>query len=203
MKTTKEKFEELLSILKLNYIVRYYKDNTATISTCIPNADTTDRYLTLKLDGNVITVYTGEEVSHVLYLSDEMSVGCRVLDIENILIRYANLKCGPIALTLYLYYTLLGMLWGIKASNWIKGQDPISNNSARIKLFGHKSDIAYMYDFRACMDGKIRITKYTDKISNKEDYAFHPIEYVQDPEGIIQKIFSFFNVDSIDSVEKE
>ena len=200
MKTKKEKFEELLSILKLNYIVQYDGNDTAMIGVYQP--DTTKGHLTLKLDDHIITVYEGEEVSQVLYLSDEMSVGCRVLDIENILIRYTNIKRSPVALSLYLYYTLLGMLWGIKADNRIKGQDPISDNSASVRLFGHKGSVAYLFDYRACMDGAIRITKYIDKVTDKEKCTFYPIEYIQDPEKVIQKFFNFFDVDSIDSVEK-
>ena len=205
MKTTQEKFEELLAILALHYQIYREKPHIAKIKVY-----GSDKFIILELDKNTITVYTDDEVDQVLYLSDELSVAVRVLDIENILTRYTGLKCGPLALSTYLYCTLLGMLWSIKAAPAIKNQDPIPSETTFIRFYGKKNEVPYYYDYRACIDGEIRIDRYVIQEKGTKDevvfpmgtYRFYPVEYVTDPEKIILQFFEFFQIDQIESAGK-
>ena len=200
MKTTQEKFEELIAILKLAYTVSCKNEKVATVQ-----ANGSDKVLRLELDNaNTITVYAGEEVDQVLYLSDETSVGIRVLDIENVLIRYAQLKHGPLALSTYLYCTLLGILWGIKAAPKIKNLDPIPAGNTFVRLHGHlKNGAACWYDYRACTDGKIEVIFNWQFSEIPSQFSFYPIEYLMDPERIVLKFFNFFkDIEYIESVGK-
>ncbi len=197
MKTMHEKFEELLSILKLSYDVQYDGNNIAIIA-----ADNPDKNIKLELNNNIITVYIEDEVDQVLYLSDETSVGVRVLDIENILIRHAKLHHGPLALSTYLYCTLLGILWGIKAEHRMKDQNPVPQDTMFIRLYGKKDQNVTVFDYMACKDGTIRILKHIDPV-NTEIYSFHPIEYIQDAEKIVTEFLNFFgDIEYISSAEK-
>lgn len=209
MKTKLEKFNEILSILRLNYQVNQTYADSATITTdgveaiINPRSSTKTSYVNLELNGDVIYVYTGGEVSHVFYLDDdEISVGIRTLDIENIIIQYFKLKHGPLALTTYLYCTLLGMLWGMKASSNIKDKDPLPDQSMFIRLYGRKAkkQVIYEYDYIACTDGTIKITKSCSAYSQTETFNFHVLEYLEDPVKTTQQFFKFFN--DIDFIEK-
>jgi len=205
MKTIQEKFEELLAILALQYEVLQIEPHIATVKVA-----SSDKKLRLELDQNTITVYIDDEVDQVLYLSDELSVAVRVLDIENILTRYTGLQCGPLALSTYLYCTLLGMLWGIKAAPAIKNRDPVPDGNTFVRLYGEKAGVPYYYDYRACTDGKIEVNRFVIQEQGTKNemtfpmgtYSFYPVEYVMDPEKIVLQFFEFFQINQIESAGK-
>ncbi len=189
MKTKQQRFEELISILKLAYVVDQLDLHTAVI-----RSPESSKSITLEFIDGMITVLTGDEVSQVLALDEEESVGVRVLDVENILLQYEGSSRGPIALSIYLYYTLLGMIWGLKADPSIRNQDPTPGEYGYILLHARKKDKTVNFEYTLHITGAIRLF---NRLENKE-FLLYPIDYVKDPEKQVLAFFEQFkDVDCI------
>ena len=189
MKTKQQRFEELISILKLAYTIDQPDPNTAVVQT--PGSS---KSITLKFADGMVSVLTGEEEFQVLALDEEESVGVRVLDIENILTQYEGDGRRPIALSIYLYYTLLGMIWGLKADPSIRDQDPTPGEYGYILLHAKKQDKTVNFEYTLHITGAIRLF---NRLENKE-FLLYPIDYVKDPEKQMLAFFEQFkDVDCI------
>lgn len=197
MKTKYELFEELLGILGLYYTIIRTGPAQVTLKPL-----ESDYYIILEWNNGLITVTAPEDRIQVLYLEDRSSIGIRVLDIENIIIQEARLLHQPVALALYLYYMLLGLLWGAKADASIRDQDPTPSERTYIELYGvSKEDhIDILYTYTVFMTGKIEVEERPTATSKGRYFSFYPIDYVKDPEGIIRKFFEFF--DKISSINR-
>ena len=183
MKTKQQRFEELISILKLAYAVDQHEPHMATVR--IPESS---KSVTLELADEMVTVLTGDEVSQVLALDEEESVGVRVLDVENILLQYEGSSRGPIALSIYLYYTLLGMIWGLKADPSIRNQDPMPGEYGYIILHARKEGKTVNFEYTLHVTGAIRLF---NRLENKE-FLLYPVDYVKDPERCVLTFFEQF-----------
>ena len=199
---TKELFRELLGILSLYYAIDWNETNKATIKP--PESDIS---IDIELKNDLITVTADEDDIHVLGLEDKTSLGLRTLDIENILIRKAKLQHQPVALALYLYYTLLGLLWGARADIKIRDEDPIPYGHSYIQLYGQtKNGETMAYSYAVNMFGKIYVEQYnsepllTDRLA---EFHFYPIDYINNPTGTTEQFFNFFkDITSITSAGK-
>lgn len=193
MNTYQQKFEELLGILGLEYIVRKQSKQEAIITSSME----VEHPLYLKLEDETITVYTEGEFMDVLPIEKDMHIGKTVSDIEKILIRYEHLEREPLALSVYLYCRLLGILWGLKADEKIRDKDPVANNIAIIYLTCLENGKHIVYEYMIDIYGNIIVEKPGDSI------RFHPNAYLKDPEKMISAFFNFFkNVDRIISAGK-
>ena len=187
---TKELFGELLGILSLYYTINLNGIDKAVIKP--PESDIT---IDIEWKNGLITVTAGKDDIHVFGLEDKTSLGLRTLDIENILIRKAKIKHQPITSTLYLYYTLLGLLWGARADKKVRDRDPNPQGYSYVQLYGKTKDgkdMAYLY--AANRNGEIYVEKYTDEPFSKpqDEFHFYPIKYIMDPVGITEQFFNFF-----------
>lgn len=195
MKTKHELFEELLMILGLYYTVIRTGPAKATVKP--PESDVC---IWLEWNNGMVTVTADEDDIHVLGLEDKMSVGVRTFDVENILIRKAKLIHTPIALALYLYFQLFGILWGARADKTIRDKDPLPIHKTCIEIKGNtKEGDELTYVYVVDQTGKIRIERYRD--SDVRRFGFYPLEYIHDPEKITERFFNFFDeIVSITSV---
>jgi len=200
-KTTKEKFEEILSILQLNYKIQYDGIRFATVSDCYTEPD---KCLKLELNEDSFSVYEDENNIQVLSLDEEAKEGYRVIDVENILIRHVGLTHGPITLSVYLYCRLLGILWGIKASAALRDQNPLPDSVTFVELKGRSSDgIWYTYHYYVCTNGQIIVEKCQTETAEQETFEFMPEKYLEDPEQTVMEFFRFFeDIKEIESTGK-
>ena len=198
MKTALQNFEQIISILMAVYPVRYNKESqVADISV------TEEKTARIILEDTILTVIAGDDVNNVYQLDENTDAGKLSTIIEQILIDYAELKKTPCALQLYLYYSLLGIMWGVKASNKIKDIDPTPTHSACIYFNGraHNKQDYYLYEYAACNSGIIKLTRVTPDYSS---YGFTPEEYMQNPEKTIMEFFQFLkDIDYIESASQE
>ena len=182
-------FEELLNILSMYYNVHRTEDKKAIIRPI-----ESKNYITLDWNDGVLTVTVNEDDILVFHMEDKQDVGIRTLDIENIMIDRFKLGHQPIALALYLYYMLFGILWGARADKKIRNQNPVPVNQTYIELYGNTKDGAELiYVYTVDKTGAIRVEEYSDKTTSQTSYTFYPIEYINDPIGTAEKFFNFFN----------
>lgn len=189
MKNTKyELFEELLGILQLCYTVVRTSPSKATVTPL-----ESDKCIFLELKDNTVTITATDDKMWVFELEDKLSVGIRTLDIENILIQEAHLYHEPIALTIYLYYRLLGLLWAARTTKELREQDPTPDRCAYIELYGPTKDgKELMYAYRADAVGTIWVEKYIDKTIQLDHITIYPMTYIRDPVGSVEAFFNFF-----------
>ena len=188
MKTKYELFEELLGILKLCYTVVRTSPGKATVTPL-----ESDKSIFLELKDNTVVVTVTEDKMWVFELEDQLSVGSRTLDIEDILIREAHLCHEPIALTIYLYYRLLGLLWGSRTTKELREQDPTPNRCAYVELYGPTKDgKEIMYVYRADSIGTIWVEKFIEKTIQLDHITIYPRQYIKDPVGTVEAFFKFF-----------
>ena len=188
MKNTYELFEELLGILQLCYIVVRISPSKATVTPL-----ESDKCIFLELKDNTVTVTATDDKMWVFELEDKLSVGKRTLAIENVLIQEAHLYHEPIALTIYLYYRLLGLLWAARTTKELREQDPTPDRCAYIELYGPTKDgkeLTYVY--RADFVGTIWVEKYIDKTIQLDCIRIDPPRYIEDPVGTVEAFFNFF-----------
>ncbi len=189
MKTKQQRFEELISILKLAYTIDQPDPHTAVVQT--PGSS---KSITLKFADGMVSVLTGEEEFQVLALDEEESVGVRVLDVENILTQYEGDGRRPIALSIYLYYTLLGMIWGLKADPSIRNQDPTPGEYGYVLLHTRAGDTMIDFEYMLYVTGQIRLVNK----KTGEEFILYPVSYVLDPEKQMLAFFEQFkDVDCI------
>ena len=199
-KTTKDKFEEMLSILHLVYKVQYDGVRFATVASPAES----DKVLSLELEGDSFSVYVDEDNIQVLSLGDDIQTGYCAMDVEDALIRYGGLNHGQIALSVYLYCRLLGILWGTKAPESIWSENPLPDNMTYLEIKGHTEpdgkECLYRYYIRT--SGRIIVEKSIEGMPDKV-FGFAPSEYLEDPEGIVMRFFDFFkSIGKIESVGK-
>lgn len=195
MKTALQNFEQIISILKAVYpIVR--DGNPYKVEISIYQKENIE----LILEDEILTVIAGENINNVYTLDGTTNASDIATAIEKVIIEYAELKHEPYALLVYLYYSLLGILWGIKAHNNIKDANPIPEHATYITFDGHSRDNGeiYIYEYLATNSGYIKLIRVTPDYSS---YEFMPEEYIRNPEKIIQNFFMFLkDIDYIESV---
>ena len=189
MKNNKlELFEELLGILQLCYTVVRTDPSKATVKPL-----ESENFILVELKDDTIIVTVSEDKIWVFVLTDLLSVGMRTMDIENILIQEAHLCHKPIALTIYLYYRLLGLLWGIRTIKELRDQDPTPDRCTYIELYGPTKDgKELMYSYRADTTSAIIVEKYMHKTIQLDCFKIFPEEYINNPVGTTEKFFEFF-----------
>lgn len=195
MKTALQIFEQIISILKAAYpIIRDGDPYKAEISIY------QKENIKLTLEDEILTVIAGEDINNVYMLDGVTNASDIATAIEEVIIEYAELKHEPYALLVYLYYSLLGILWGIKAHNSIKDVNPIPEHATYIIFDGHSRDNGEIciYEYLATNGGRIKLVRVTPDYSS---YEFVPEEYIRDPEKIIKNFFAFLkDIDYIESV---
>lgn len=189
MKNNKlELFEELLGILQLCYTVVRTGPSKATVKPL-----ESENFILVELKDDTIIVTVSDDKIWVFELTDMLSVGMRTIDIENILIQEAHLFHEPIALTIYLYYRLLGLLWGTRTIQELRDQDPTPDRCAYIELYGPTKDgKELMYVYRADAIGTIWVEKFIEKTIRLDHITIYPIQYIKDPVGTVEAFFDFF-----------
>ena len=191
-----DKFETLLLILGLIYRVERQENEAAIVS--FFNAANS---IVIRQENNVITASTANGQDSAVMDIDE-PVGSLAIRAEMVLLK-ATPSCshGPIAYSTYLYYTLLGVLWGLKASPEIQQKDPSPDNAAYTLLIGTKNDRKYTYEYMAKMSGNLCVIKHADH--GKQEFSFSCKQYLEDPEHVISDFVNFFkDIDYIESVGK-
>lgn len=187
--TTHELFEKLLGILQLCYTIIRTSPSKATVTPL-----ESDKSIFLECKDNALTITVTDDQIWVFKLEDQLSVGTCTLKIENILIQEAHLFHGPIALTIYLYYRLLGLLWGTRTIKELREQDPTPDRCAYTELYGPTRDgKEIMYIYRADSVGTIWVEKYIEKAIRLDFIRIDPTRYIENPVKTVEAFFSFFN----------
>lgn len=188
METKYELFNEMLGILKLCYTVTQISPSKVTVKPL-----ESEKFILLEWNNGVITVTADHDKMWAFALEDKLSVGFRVLDIENIMVQEFRLSHEPIALTSYLYYRLLGLLWGTRTSQQLREQDPVPKQHAYIELYGPTQDgKELMYVYRADAAGAIWVEKYLEKTIKLNYIVIYPKRYLDDPVQTVENFFTFF-----------
>ena len=194
---TKEKVKEIVMILGMMYLTLWKYEDTVLIKPM-----ESDKEIDLKIEDNTLVVSTKEDIIHVLSLDQD--AGRCVMELEQVIIDTCGLQHKPLALSMYLYCRLLGILWGVKASKALQGRDPLPGNKTFIELKGpgQHEGIEYTYWYTLELSGKIAISKSWQP-TMQEGTSITPEQYLEDPEGTIIKFFEFFgSIKEITSVGK-
>lgn len=160
-------------------------------------------YVEVKIEDETMTLSKDGEIICVLSLDQE--TGRCALQLEEVVIRECGLGHLPIALPMYLYCRLLGVLWGVKASPALKNTDPLPANMSYIVLYGRNGQgTTYAYQYMLNRSGQI-IASRTPRLPEEaaDTFSFTPQEYLDDPEGVTIRFFDFFkDIGQIERVGK-
>ena len=183
----KEKVKEIVMILGMVYLTMWKYEDTILIKPI-----ESDKQVVLKIENDTLVVHFKEEEIYVLSLDRE--TGDCVLDLEQVLIDICELQHQPLALSMYLYCRLLGILWGIKASPALRNKDPLPTNRAYLELkgIGRSDNTEYVYRYALESSGLIIVTKNFDTNAS-EIYSFTAKEYLEDPEKTTIDFFECFS----------
>jgi hypothetical protein len=92
-----------------------------------------------------------------------------------------------------LYYRLLGLLWGARATKELQNQDPIPERCAYVELYGPTKDGKELkYVYKADATGAIWVEKYIEGTIKLSYIVIYPLLYIENPTGSVEDFFDFF-----------